>query len=138
MSFSDRLRETRKRSGLTQMQIAEKLGITAQSYSQYETGKRQPKAETLKRIADALGVLPGDLRQDGFYPTSQEIAAMKRGAESVTDERRLEIEEKRLSNLIDRKKKMLNISGKQRAADYMDDLTKIPEYRKDGELLRIE
>jgi len=28
MSFSDRLRETRKRSGLTQMQIAEKLGIT--------------------------------------------------------------------------------------------------------------
>ena len=46
MSFSDRLREARKRSGLTQMQIAEKLGITAQSYSQYETGKRQPKAET--------------------------------------------------------------------------------------------
>lgn len=133
MSFSDRLREARKRSGLTQMQIAEKLGITAQSYSQYETGKRQPKAETLKRIANALGVLPGDLRQDGFYPTSQEIAAMKRGAESVTDERKLEIEEKRLSNLIDRKKKMLNISGKQRAADYMDDLTKIPEYRKDAE-----
>lgn len=133
MSFSDRLREARKRSGLTQMQIAEKLGITAQSYSQYETGKRQPKAETLKRIADALGVLPGDLRQDGFYPTSQEIAAMKRGAASVTDERRLEIEEKRLSNLIDRKKKMLNISGKQRAADYMDDLTKIPEYRKNSE-----
>lgn len=133
MSFSDRLREARKRSGLTQMQIAEKLGITAQSYSQYETGKRQPKAETLKRIANALGVLPGDLRQDGFYPTSQEIAAMKRGAESVTDERKLEIEEKRLSNLIDRKKKMLNISGKQRAADYMDDLTKIPEYRKDKE-----
>lgn len=133
MNFSDRLREARKRSGLTQMQIAEKLGITAQSYSQYETGKRRPKEETRKRIADALGVLPGDLLQDGFYPTSQEIAAMKRGAESVTDERRLEIEEKRLSNLIDRKKKMLNISGKQRAADYMDDLTKIPEYRKDKE-----
>lgn len=133
MSFSDRLRETRKRSGLTQMQIAEKLGITAQSYSQYETGKRQPKAETLKRIANALSVLPGDLLQDGFYPTSEEIDAMKRGAASVTDERRLEIEEKRLSNLIDHKKKMLNISGKQRAADYMDDLTKIPEYRKDKE-----
>ena len=133
MNFSDRLREARKRSGLTQMQIAEKLGITAQSYSQYETGKRRPKEETRKRIADALGVLPGDLLQDGLYPTSQEIAAMKRGAESVTDERRLEIEEKRLSNLIDRKKKMLNISGKQRAAEYMDDLTKIPEYRKDKE-----
>lgn len=133
MNFSDRLREARKRSGLTQMQIAEKLGITAQSYSQYETGKRRPKEETRKRIADALGVLPGDLLQDGLYPTSQEIDAMKRGAASVTDERRLEIEEKRLSNLIDRKKKMLNISGKQRAADYMDDLTKIPEYRKDSE-----
>lgn len=133
MNFSDRLREARKRSGLTQMQIAEKLGITAQSYSQYETGKRRPKEETRKRIADALGVLPGDLLQDGLYPTSQEIDAMKRGAASVTDERRLEIEEKRLSNLIDRKKKMLNISGKQRAADYMDDLTKIPEYRKDKE-----
>ena len=56
MSFSDRLKEARKRTGLTQIQIAEKLGITAQSYSQYETGKRRPKSDTLSKIADALNV----------------------------------------------------------------------------------
>lgn len=56
MSFSDRLKEARKKAGLTQLQIGEKLGITAQSYSQYETGKRSPKRETLEKIAEALNL----------------------------------------------------------------------------------
>ena len=133
MTIGNRIREARKAAGLTQAALAKKCDMYDSQIRQYESGKIVPKFETTKRIASALGVLPGDLLQDGLYPTSQEIAAMKRGAESVTDERKLEIEEKRLSNLIDRKKKMLNISGKQRAADYMDDLTKIPEYRKDTE-----
>ena len=131
----ERIRELRKSKGLTQKQLGDLCNpkMSDSAIRRYEAGGANPKPSTIEKIANALGVLPGDLRQDGFYPTSQEIDAMKRGAASVTDERRLEIEEKRLSNLIDHKKKMLNISGKQRAADYMDDLTKIPEYRKDSE-----
>lgn len=49
MNFSDRLKEARKNAGLTQAQLSKKLGITAQGYSQYETGKRNPKFETVKK-----------------------------------------------------------------------------------------
>ena len=128
MSFSERLKEERKNAGLTQAQLSKKLGITAQSYSQYETGKRNPKMETQQKIADALGI---DI--DDLCPTKKEMEAIKKAAESVTDKRKLEIEEKRLSNLIERKKKLLNISGKQKTVDYMDDLVGNPKYRKDTE-----
>ena len=33
--------------------------------------------------------------------------------------------------MIKHKEKMLNIAGKQKVVDYMDDLVKIPEYRED-------
>ena len=128
MSFSDRLKEERKNAGLTQAQISEKLGITVQSYSQYETGKRNPKVETQKKLADALNISLNDLR-----PTGEELEALRKSANTVTDERKLKIEEKRLSNLINHKEKVLNISGKQRVVDYMDDLAGNPEYRKDSE-----
>lgn len=36
--------------------MAKDIGIKQNSLSQYETGKRKPNEETLKRIADYLGV----------------------------------------------------------------------------------
>lgn len=55
MAFKDRLKAARKRSGLTQLDIAKKIGLlNAQSYAQYEQGKRKPKQDTLNKIADAL------------------------------------------------------------------------------------
>lgn len=128
MNFSDRLKDVRKNAGLTQAQLSEKLGITAQSYSQYETGKRNPKSETVQKIAKALGVDVDVLR-----PTKEEKELFEKAAKSITDEQKYKIEEKRLSNLIKHKEKMLNIAGKQKVVDYMDDLVKIPEYREDTE-----
>ena len=128
MNFSDRLKDVRKNAGLTQAQLSEKLGITAQSYSQYETGKRNPKSETVQKIAKALGVDVDVLR-----PTKEEKELFEKAAKSITDEQKYKIEEMRLSNLIKHKEKMLNIAGKQKVVDYMDDLVKIPEYREDTE-----
>ena len=55
MAFTDRLKAARKRSGLTQLDVARKLGLlNAQSYAQYEQGTRKPKQDTLNKIADAL------------------------------------------------------------------------------------
>ena len=55
MAFKDRLKAARKKSGLTQLDIAKKIGLlNAQSYAQYEHGKRKPKQDTLNKIADAL------------------------------------------------------------------------------------
>ena len=55
MAFKDRLKAARKRASLTQLDIAKKIGLlNAQSYAQYEQGKRKPKQDTLNKIADAL------------------------------------------------------------------------------------
>lgn len=46
------LKELRKENGLKQKEIAEKIQITERTYSNYETGKREPDIETLIKIAD--------------------------------------------------------------------------------------
>lgn len=50
--LSDRLKEERKKAGLTQEEVAEYLGITRPAYTQYETDKTQPSLETAGKLAD--------------------------------------------------------------------------------------
>ena len=56
MDTGKRIKEIRKANGLTQKELSEKLGTSQQNLAQYENGKRQPKFETLRRIAKALDV----------------------------------------------------------------------------------
>lgn len=46
-----RIREARETAGLTQSQLADLLGINNVTLSGYETGKHDPKSETLVKIA---------------------------------------------------------------------------------------
>lgn len=55
------LKERRNAVGMTQHQIAEKIGVTDMGYLNYEQGKREPKIGTAIKIADALGI--SDLRE---------------------------------------------------------------------------
>lgn len=48
------LKRLRQRSGLTQDDLAERLHVTRQAVSAWETGKNQPDVETLTAMADAL------------------------------------------------------------------------------------
>lgn len=45
---------------MTQKEVAKAMGISQQAYSQYESGKRVPKSETIERIAKALDVQYSD------------------------------------------------------------------------------
>ncbi|ARC87128.1 transcriptional regulator [Rhodovulum sp. MB263] len=47
--------------GLTQAALAEKAGINRVIVAELETGRKQGSAQTLKKIADALGVTVDDL-----------------------------------------------------------------------------
>lgn len=51
-----RIREAREQCGLTQAALAEKLGINGVTLSGYETGKHDPKSDTLVKIAQICGV----------------------------------------------------------------------------------
>lgn len=50
------IKTARKKANMTQAQLASKMGITNHCISCWEKGKRNPKYETLSRIADALGI----------------------------------------------------------------------------------
>lgn len=56
MTTGERIRAARKSANMTQAELAQKLGISYVGVSQWENGLRQPKYETLKKIADAIGV----------------------------------------------------------------------------------
>ena len=49
MAFSDRLKESRTNSNLTQEQLAEKLGIAKSTLSGYESGNREPSIATVAK-----------------------------------------------------------------------------------------
>ena len=67
MTTGERIKNARKKAGMDQKQLADALGVKVPFISQYEHDRRNPKRETLRRIADALGVPVYellDLRQD--------------------------------------------------------------------------
>lgn len=56
MGFSERLKESRKQARLTQVEIAEKLGISQPAYASWERGTKKPTQENLVKIAQVLNV----------------------------------------------------------------------------------
>lgn len=56
--FSLLLRDEIKRAGLSQIEFAQKLGMTPQSLGDYTNARRLPGYELLLRFAAALGVSP--------------------------------------------------------------------------------
>ncbi|KAF0114376.1 MAG: hypothetical protein FD150_1577 [Rhodobacteraceae bacterium] len=60
-----RIREARAEQGLSLEQLARLTGISAPALSLIETGKRDPRLTTIKRISDALRVSLATLIADG-------------------------------------------------------------------------
>lgn len=56
VKFSTRLRELRKRHGLSQNALAEIIGTSKSSINMYERGDREPGFETLEAFADFFNV----------------------------------------------------------------------------------
>ena len=56
MTTGQRIKEARKKAGLTQAELAEKLGVSSSFIAQYENDLRNPKPDTLQRIATALDI----------------------------------------------------------------------------------
>lgn len=54
--MSNKLKELRKNSALTQQEIAEVIGVDRSSYSYYENGKASPSLQVLIKIAKVFNV----------------------------------------------------------------------------------
>ncbi len=65
MSLGNKLAEARKRQNLTQEQLAERLGVTRQAVSRWESDAAYPETDKIIRMAQILGVSCDYLLQDG-------------------------------------------------------------------------
>ena len=113
MSFASRLRQAREQSGLTQQDLAEKLGVTKSAIGNYENGVSSPNWDILLKIFDVLQVEPNFLYQDSFSFDS---------ADPVV----LTPQQSALLSSFDQ----LNEEGQQKAVDYVDDLVLTGRYKK--------
>lgn len=57
--IGQRIADARKEGGWTQDEIAAKSGIDSSNIRKYENGRAMPNIHSLVRIAEALGVEPG-------------------------------------------------------------------------------
>ena len=72
--FGKRLKELRKKAGLSQQQLAELVGMESlNNISKLETGEQLPKKENLEKICKALCVEPRELFDFGHFKTREEI-----------------------------------------------------------------
>lgn len=120
MTVGDRIKEARKRANLTQQEVSDKLGIKVPSYQQYESGKRNPKRETLQKIAEALEVDASDLYDAAPDRRSLELVAPHPGP----DPREAEL----LGNF-----HQLNEAGQDQLVSYSNFLLMDDRNKKDAE-----
>jgi transcriptional regulator with XRE-family HTH domain len=59
--FTANVRRRRLTLGLTQLQVAEELGISQPSYAAIETGRRNPGLDVVEKVAKALDCEAADL-----------------------------------------------------------------------------
>ena len=98
--FCDRFRFLRRRANLNQEEMGEKLNVTRQTISGYETGRLSPSTKSIELMCDLYGINPWWLLYGVGGPSSdpQDVQLQKDAApysflgEELTNEQRSLIE----------------------------------------------
>ncbi|EIC79229.1 helix-turn-helix transcriptional regulator [Streptococcus oralis] len=84
--LKDNIKKARLNIGLTQSEVAEKLGVAQAQYARWENGGRNPKDETVEKLVEIFGtsfeILKG--RDDGL----EEIVSLLREYELTEKEKK--------------------------------------------------
>lgn len=89
--FKDMLKYFRIKEGLSQSELAEKLGMSASRISMYEVGKREPDFESEEKIADFfntdLNTLRGrDVETNSNKISDPDIRKIQRAREKMSEQ----------------------------------------------------
>lgn len=107
MEFSERLKTLRKQVQLTQVDVAEKLGISQPAYASWERGIKKPTQENLVKIAQILNVSVDYLVGNADYTVDKldNIELLFRmNSKGLSDEEK-EIFKKELIEFMEKRKK---------------------------------
>ena len=86
--FAERLKELRKDKNMTQVQLAEELGVSKGTVALWEIGKREPNFETLNRLSDIF-----DKRIDYILGYSNDASSPQLTEEDIDQLGRWEVED---------------------------------------------
>lgn len=88
-----RIKQLRENLGLNQMELAEKVGVSPTSVSNWETGKQDPKYESVEKLAavfnESIRYIQTGERYDDLDPASQKavdealLLALKQSVDDV-------------------------------------------------------
>ena len=113
VSIGSRMKERREELGMTQIQLAEKIGVTKGAIGNYETDANSPKASIMYKIFEALQCDANYLYQDEMYDVQSVM---------------LPEDELEVLKLY----RQLNTEGQEKLIDYADDLIRSGKYIKTG------
>lgn len=82
-------REARQRLGLTQGDVADRMGMAMEVYSRMERGKMLPRAQTLRRLCDVLQVSADTLLGVGRSGAPVTLTRRKAAPEDPVELRRM-------------------------------------------------
>ena len=118
MNYGDSIKNARKKAGLTQKELAEKAGLAEITIRQYETNKREPRSESLKKIATALEIPLSALLDENYKEELNEVL------DSVTDtlSKLISTSESSMKAKLIENFDKANSDGKKKIFDYSEDI----------------
>lgn len=125
-NVGENIKKFRKLKGLTQKELAEKLGITQQSVAQYERTNKLPKLETLLYIANAL-----DITLNGLLFGESDLESEKALEKAM--EETAKWNDKIVKRALIEHYNKLNKLGREKAVERVYELTQVKEYTEKSE-----
>ena len=143
LTVGEKIKKARLGIPMTQEEVAKCSGISASTIRKYESGRLNPKIETLKKLALAIGINLRDLLPDEFSPDLNhevDFINWQLGYDERTDEFQKEVnfaceelkrrKEDTLYSRLLAAYNALNAAGQEKAAERVEELTEIPKYQK--------
>lgn len=153
MTIGERIKKIRQENGLSQKELGKKLNVSQQMIGQWETGKSNPKIETLRRIADTLEIGLWEIVELDQMDLNTRIQEIKKMISQLTpeglkefdrlttealNENQESIQKKQETTAVQSKEMLraysrLNNAGRKEAVKRINELAEIPRYTKPPE-----
>lgn len=128
MTVGEKVKQIRKEKGLTQKALGELLSISEGMVRQYELGIRNPKIETIEKIASALKISPFEIM--GYSYWDEKYNPDGKLAEEVKVIQQVEKEFGQDAFILLQYYSKLNEKGQKKAINDLADMTEIEKYKK--------
>lgn len=121
MDLAEKLKYFRKKSHLTQQQVADAIGIERSAYSYYELRKTNPKIETLQMLAKLYNTNV-DLLLDNNDDRDEEdiLSSPDRFEEWYVDDKFNQLSDYEQAILL--RVRLLSVKNKKKTLEYIDSL----------------